>query len=167
MITEEVYEKAMERFNYNPLTGDIIYIEDTKKCNIGDVANCDNGRGYIQIPVIIHGKQKNVTAHRLAFYIMGGYLPDAVDHIDGDPSNNKWLNLRGCTRAENMRNLGINKANTSGYRGVSRHYDKWRGNVILNGKFHTKSGFSTPELANDWAVAKSKELYGEFYNEGR
>ena len=162
---EEVYEEAMKRFDYNPLTGDIIYIENTRRNKIGDVAGSGNGYGYLVIDVPL--LDKKIRAHRLAFYIMEGYLPEQVDHMDGDRRNNKWLNLRGCIRSENNTNLGMRSDNTSGYRGVSKCEGKWRGSVMISGKHYREAGFATIDLANDWVVAKSKELYGEFYNENR
>src|SRR5690554_91590 len=36
-----------------------------------------------------------VGAHRLAWHIMtGAEPPSAIDHLDGDPFNNSWSNLR-------------------------------------------------------------------------
>ena len=33
------------------------------------------------------------SSDRLAWLYMTGYLPDTVEHIDGDITNNSWLNL--------------------------------------------------------------------------
>ena len=164
-MTEEFYDKLKYRYDYNPLTGDIVRLFSHGSNRIGSpvghIINC-NYR-------VVKTRAKTVLCHRLAFYIMEGYLPEQIDHIDGNRSNNKWLNLRECTRAENQRNLAIRSDNKSGYRGVREYgdYNKWKGSVKLNGKEHYKYGFKTPELASIWVVAKSKELYGEFYNENR
>ena len=164
----DVYERAKERFDYNPLTGNIIHIEDTRRNKVGDIIGRLDSYGYLIVEAIMDdGKRKQIRSHRLAFYIMEGHLPEQIDHVDGDRANNKWFNLRSCTNAENSMNKGIRKGNTSGYRGVGRHQGKWIGRVMINNKINSKSGFSTPSLANDWVVAKSKELFGEFYNENR
>ena len=160
-----IYIKARERFDYNPLTGNLVYIEDTLRNKIGDAAGHIDAQGYRVINVKLNNNRTIIYAHRLAFYIMEGCLPECVDHIDGKRANNRWFNLRGCTHAENMRNRRMNSRNTSGYRGVVEHQGKWRGQLELNGKQHTRAGFLTPELANEWVVARSKEAYGEFYNE--
>ena len=162
-IDIEVYEKARERFDYNPLTGDIIYIENTERSKIGDIVECINGRGYI----MLHYRKKALVAHRLAFYIMEGHLPENIDHINGVRTDNRWANLRACTKGENSRNRGMSKANKSGYRGVSKHQGRWRGRVNFNGVEYSKYGYDTPELANEWVLSNSKKLYGEFYNESR
>ena len=46
-------------------------------------------------------------ANRIIFYIMCQRwpLPDhVIDHIDRDPSNNRWSNLRECTSSQNAMN---------------------------------------------------------------
>ena len=49
---------------------------------------------------------------------MEGFIPDMVDHIDGNPSNNKWDNLRVCTAAQNQHNTKIRVDNKTGVKGV-------------------------------------------------
>lgn len=47
-----------------------------------------------------------------------------VDHIDGNPLNNRKENLRICTQSENVRNKAFVSTNTSGFIGVT--YNKSR-----------------------------------------
>ncbi len=49
---------------------------------------------------------------------------EVVDHIDGNPLNNRRSNLRICTQAENLYNKSYMSTNTSNYIGVS--FDKTR-----------------------------------------
>ena len=43
-------------------------------------------------------------AHRLIFLMHHGYLPEMIDHIDGNPSNNLITNLREATNQQNQFN---------------------------------------------------------------
>ena len=64
---------------------------------------CDNGTGYMYVTLLINGKRKNYTIHRLvaeAFVSNPNNLP-TVNHIDGNKLNNHYSNLEWCTVAYN------------------------------------------------------------------
>jgi len=75
---------------------------------------------------------KSYKAHRLAFLFMGENLPDEVDHLDHDGTNNKWENLRASNRLDNMKNLPIQKSNKTGVIGVNWHKaaNKWQARAV-------------------------------------
>lgn len=56
------------------------------------------------------------SAHRLAFTLMGESVPldRVVDHINNDPWDNRWANLRILTQQENMRNRGASHGKVGG-----------------------------------------------------
>jgi hypothetical protein len=63
---------------------------------------------------------------RLAWFLFHGVWPDGVvDHIDGDPSNNRLENLRDVSQTVNMRNQKMRCTNTSGETGVYRQGNGW------------------------------------------
>ena len=65
---------------------------------------CKNG--YIRVGLNSHNKQKHFLLHRLVLIAFDGEHEDKtyVDHIDGNPTNNKLSNLRWCTMKENTMN---------------------------------------------------------------
>jgi len=68
--------------------------------------------GYRQLRV--NGKLQ--MAHRVIWKIVKGEEPpDHLDHKDGKPSNNRWLNLRAASSTENAWNRSPNANNTSGF----------------------------------------------------
>jgi hypothetical protein len=117
-------------------------------------------KAYAQRTQYISSENKvGVMMHRL---IMGATRGLEVDHINGDGLDNRRCNLRLCTRTENARNLRKSKANTSGYKGVSKYFNKWQARLETNGKQVFVGLFPTIEEAARAYDAKAKELFGEF-----
>src|SRR5258708_4633668 len=76
-------------------------------------------------------------AHRLAWLLYYGSWPTlALDHKDGDRSNNKIANLREATASLNPSNQKRRSDNVSGYKGVCWHSQsgKWRAYITVNGR---------------------------------
>ena len=75
------------------------------------------------------------SAHRVAWCIFHGCWPDGlVDHINGDPADNRAENLRLATTAENSRNGKSRSNNTSGFTGVEKRGERsWRAVACFNG----------------------------------
>ena len=73
-------------------------------------------------------EKKRLQLHRFVWLLKTREEPTSeVDHIDINPSNNQFSNLRLATRREQQQHRCKMKNNTSGYVGVSYSYDK-RGN---------------------------------------
>jgi len=90
--------------------------------------------------------------------------PEDADHEDGDATNNKWLNLRPCTHASNVKNKSVYKSNKLGIKGVS--YSKWKKGYMVdiqNNKIKYQYGpFTTVEEASAVYQKAAEELHGEF-----
>lgn len=91
---------------------------------------------------------------------------ETVDHIDGDTLNNCRSNLRLATIAQNGRNKNRSKANTSGYKGVSRYNGAkkncYRAYIRIDGRQIHLGYFETAELAYQAYCEASKVYHGEF-----
>lgn len=97
----------------------------------GSIAGAD-GRTTIVVNLTYAGKKRSLKAHHIAFALARGYWPVRVDHIDRNPLNNRLLNLREATHAENMQNQKKYIDNTSGFSGVSATRGRWRARITLN-----------------------------------
>lgn len=116
--------------------------------------------------IMLAGKQ--TYEHRAAFLYMLGFVPKEVDHINGNPRDNRWVNLRPITSAQNKFNSKIFSTNTSGYRGVSyaKHARRYRAalNSRVNGKPMIKhlGYFDTAEEAHRAYRDAVVKKYGNF-----
>jgi hypothetical protein len=137
-------------------------IRKTGRVNeIGQVAGCfHKGKGYIHVKI----KAKAFKAHRLIFLYHHGYLPECVDHIDGDKTNNRIENLRAATKEENCHNQKIRSTNKSGYKGVKwvEHCKKWQVEVCKNYKQLRFGMYEDLELAGLVAIEATELIHGRF-----
>ena len=91
----------------------------------GSEAGAWKGNGYHYVTY----KRKGVPTHRAIWMWVHGEVPDHIDHVDGDKTNNALENLRSVGRSENMLNIGRpNKNNQhSNVRGVNKtRTGSWR-----------------------------------------
>lgn len=61
---------------------------------------------------------RTIYAHRAIWALIHGEWPGEIDHINGDRSDNRLINLRIVTRLENTRNARMARNNSSGVTGV-------------------------------------------------
>lgn len=154
MITQS---RLKELLHYDPETGVFTYLtKPSYRVDIGDIAGCDNGKGYLQIRLdtVLY------KAHRLAWLYMTGTFPAyLIDHIDGVKSNNRWRNLREATKALNGQNRRVaHKNNESGFLGVSKRCEgQYRASINNGGVKWNIGTFKTPEDAHA-AYVEAKRL---------
>lgn len=114
--------------------------------------------GYL----VINHRGGRYLGHRLAWLFVYGKWPDQIlDHIDGDPVNNRISNLRECNDFLNQGNrTRMNRNNTLGFRGITYVKQTGRYNAYLSEKY--LGAFDTPEEASAAYEAESVARYGEF-----
>ena len=105
--------------------------------------------------------------HRLIFMMHKGYFPKIIDHIDGNPLNNKIENLRDATQSGNSQNSRKPITNTSGKKGVCWKKDKQKFKVELyvNNKpkfFGYYKDFELACLVSDEARSKYHKEYARY-----
>jgi len=99
---------------------------------------------------------KNYLAHRVLWLLHTGEWPEVeVDHINGNPADNRIANLRAATRSENLRNSTVYGA--SRYKGVGRSNQYWVAQIDGSylGKFKC-------ETAAHVARRKAEVVHGEY-----
>jgi hypothetical protein len=152
-------KRLHELFDYKD--GELIWkIRTSNRIEVGDVAGTTRKNGY----KIIRVDGRGYLAHRLIFEYMHGYLPPILDHIDGNPSNNRIENLRSATVAQNQYNRKLNKNSSSGLKGVCfyKTTQKWMAYIRIDRKF-INLGYYTDKLeAARVANEARRERHGEF-----
>lgn len=144
---EFTQERLRHHFDYDPATG--IFIRRTTQRPTGTAGP----GGYIHIGI---GHDRVYKAHRIAFMWMTGSCPPIIDHVDGNPSNNAWANLREATRSQN-------NSNRKKARGCYKiRGGKWRASITINYVSMNLGHFDTEEEARAAYVAKAREQRGEF-----
>ena len=148
------YEEATAALRYSPESG-LFHWRVNRRPAIkpGDRAGTINSHGYVQI--CINGRA--LLAHRLAWLMTHGVWPSKmIDHINGDPSDNRMANLREATGSQNQANRGARKDSTTGVRGVRLlRSGKWAAQIQI-GSFQTK------EAASAAYLRLAEICYGEF-----
>jgi hypothetical protein len=61
-----------------------------------------------------------------------GKLPNQLDHINGDPSDNRIENLRDATARQNAMNRS--RIGRSGFKGVNKNGTGWK--VLVDNKYY-------------------------------
>lgn len=114
----------------------------------------------------IHGTV--YLAHRIAWLLASGEWPEVIDHINGDPADNRLVNLRNVTQSENAKNAARRSDNTSGVAGVSWSIrdKKWTARVVDGGRPISLGSFSTKEEAIS-ARLDAQEKFGFSPRHGR
>lgn len=167
-----------DTFDYNAATGELIWkskgreafksSRDWRARNslyAGRVAGTQafhmNGTP-MTIQIKLNGKF--VKAHRIIWEMFNAPIPDGldIDHINGDPFDNRLCNLRLATRSQNLCNRGKARANTSGFKGVGWSKGAWRARIMLHRKEVDLGRFSTPELAYAAYCDAASKHHGAF-----
>lgn len=147
--------------------GEIILLDEQDAESLGHHRWYVNGKYVVRCEWLGKGKNKVTLIHR---EIMGVKSGDRlqVDHINGNPLDNRRANLRICTRSQNGMNRGKQANNTSGFKGViwRPKERKWAARIGVDGKKIDLGYFQTKAEAAAAYDAASKRVHGEFANSG-
>ena len=121
---KEKMDYFIERgWTYDKETGNVF-------SHTGRLCITKNKKGYIQCAIKIPKANKtiHVMSHRFAWYVIFNEIPDQIDHIDQNKTNNKIENLRNVSNMFNCWNRD--------YYGISFHkrIKKWQVRIGVNNK---------------------------------
>jgi hypothetical protein len=117
-----------------------------------------NMNGYLEIKVA----GRTMKCHRLVFLWHNGFLPEEIDHINGQKCDNRIENLRPATRSQNRANIGKHKNNSVGFRGVYIDKGLFKAQIGFGKKRINIGRFKTSVEAALAYNEKALQLFGEF-----
>jgi hypothetical protein len=160
-------EAIRQLLDYNPDTGEFKFkrkVSGRPSLHPSGIGGCDQ-LGYHKIGV---ARGQQIKSHILAWAIVHGEWPAKdIDHINGDPGDNRIANLRLCEHRENQRNRSVQSNNKLGFKGVhaiklKSGAIKYRARVVTDGQHRHVGCFDRAEDAAAAYAAVARELHGDF-----
>lgn len=156
-------EKIKDLLKYDPDTGIFTWIGKSatraNRTKVGSQAGSLAQNGYTIISIF----GNRILAHRLAWFFVYNKFPDYnIDHINGNPNDNRIENLRDISQALNSQNARKPRTNNkSGYLGVhfSKVSNKWTSQITIDRKCKSLGFFKTPEEAYTAYLRAKRELH--------
>lgn len=125
----------------------------------GKKAGYVDKNGYVTIRI----KKKLYRAHRLAWlYVHGKWPENVIDHINGNPTDNRICNLRDVTQEVNLQNMRRPTAkNKVGVLGVTFHpsLGKYAAYIKAGGKSKALGYFATANDAGEAYLRAKRKIH--------
>lgn len=130
---------------------------------IGDVVGGTNGTKHPYLRSKY--KEHRFLVHQVVFLMQHGYVPECIDHIDGNIHNNKIENLREVTKMQNSHNSKIRKNNSTGIPNVTWYAktNSYLARVRANNKDAYSAYFKDLELA-ELVASEARTKFHNGYN---
>lgn len=160
MSSELTAERLRELLSYDPETGVFRWkVKLANRAPVGSVAGNANRTPWGVYWVVSH-QHRGYPAGRLAWLYMTGEWPkEQIDHINRDPSDNRWANLREATCQENLFNK--RRYNSTGYIGVQQTRSGWQARLHGSGR-GSLGTYPTVEAASWVRDIECRRIRGEF-----
>ena len=158
--TDRTLLALFEVFEYRK--GDLYWTAAAAHKVRGKIAGAIHKNGYRKIEFA----DRKYGAHQIVFALHYGYIPNFIDHINSNKSDNRIENLRVATKSQNGYNRGKNACNTSGCKNVYYRTDtkNWRVSMKVSGKHKCFGSYADKETAELVAYEARNKYHGEFAN---
>jgi hypothetical protein len=161
-------DRLRELFDYDPIAGTLTW---RRRDDIdpgfngrfaGKKAGALSGRGW---SVMVD--HRGLRYHRVIWKMIYGTEPPEIDHINGNVSDNRLVNLRASSRLLNGKNRAPNKNKTLP-KGVTlgRNCVNYAAHIVFNGVRENLGRFATPEDAHQAYLEAAEARFGEWARAG-
>jgi len=158
MTEVEIIEHIRNTFSYDPDTGHI-----TTKCSkhrttkVGTVFNSEIKGGYIKVYTL----GKGWYAHRVSWLLHYGEWPkETIDHINSVTNDNRIINLRDCSVANNNKNRKPYKGKS--FKGAYRRNSRWEVAIVSGGSINHGGSYDCLGVALRKYDDLALELHGDY-----
>lgn len=156
-------QELMTFVTYDPDTGEFTRISTRQHTRWEGKRAGSDYKNYTRISV----NGMLYLAHRLAWLYMTGEFPTCeIDHINRNPLDNRWCNLRLATSTQQKANTKVHRDTYSGLKGVSwfKRDSKWRAYGRRGDKQIHLGYFDSKEEAYEAYKKFALNEYGEYAN---
>jgi hypothetical protein len=120
-----------------------------------------NGCGYLLV-----GLNNTLYLYHRVFWVWhNGVIPEnhSIDHINGNPLDNRIKNLRVVNTRQNTFNRTANKIKMHGFvKNISKFQGKWTVCIVNNGEKYSLGYYDNYQTATEIAVLGRLALHGEY-----
>lgn len=154
-------QEIRELFDYVPETGHLFWRRRASQAiAAGAIAGTVRPDGRRQVAI----KGRCYLAHRLVWAFVHGQWPSAqIDHINGDPADNRIENLRDVCQSTNMENQRRAPSGKSSDAPLGAYWDecqqRWRASIVIAGKRKHIGSFLSAQEAHEAYVAEKRRSH--------
>lgn len=154
-------DRRVDSFKTNDKRGPLWSYKRWAKRFLGKPAGFMGGNGLMYV-----NYKCFMPLHRVIFLYHHGWLPEIVDHIDRDSSNNLIENLRPADKSKNSMNSRTRRDSSTGVRNVVKCHQtgKFSVSVTANGETRWCGRHDTIQEASQIAEQERRRLHGEFFS---
>lgn len=153
-------ERAAELFSYDAQTGVLTWRNDAGRwgrIKAGTKAGSTCTTGHLQVRV----DGRLLIVHRICFTLANGVTPkQCVDHINGNPADNRAANLRDVSKRVNNQNIKrANSLSRHGRLGITPNGRNWKASIGDGAKQRYLGTFKTADEAQAAYLAAKRQLH--------
>lgn len=146
--------------HYEPDSGEFIWRRRTNsRAPAGSRAGTIAQNGYRYIG--IQGR-KILSARAAWLYMTGEWPRGLVDHISGDRTDDRWVNIRLATPQQNSANSRTRSHSKSGVKGIQERNGRFVSLLSAGGLQRYLGSFGSAEEAHARYMEEAEKCFGEF-----
>jgi hypothetical protein len=151
------HSAVKDMLHYDPESGIFTWRQRlSQRAKIGMQAGCvSTVSGYVLLGI----QRKLFHAHRLAwFYVHGAWPKHQIDHINGNRSDNRLVNLRDVPNQVNSQNTRP-KANRLVGASLHKKSGRWMARIVVKGKCVSLGYHASAQEAHAAYIAAKRRLH--------